>query len=420
MISTPPAAEVRLRRRLLRRWRLVVVGIIATIGLCLAATVLVPAKYTAGAILLLTPPPTTGPNGSPNPYLALGGLQPVADVLARALTSDTTLHDLRAAGLTGTYTVARDPLSDGPILNVTITSRSSDAALRDLGLLVGAAQPRLNDLQATESIPTKDRVSVQAVASATQAKASRKSQVRALVVAAAVGLIGTALGVTLLDVLLMRRRSRRAAVVAPAVAQPDPVTAPPLVVAAIQSQAGAEAQPAIAAPDVAEHAAFSGRRRLLRARQRIRRAAKAGAATGDLVRSGVRETAAAEPDSIADLTELLAESFNEGDAFGAHDVPQRDPEAVDEPTSDDTDTPRDDAETPRDDPSTAEVETREPAPSRRGMDALAQPIVLTKWRRMPGRSSVRLRWQDKSESSESGATAVSEASRDDRVGATSH
>jgi hypothetical protein len=201
--------EARLRQRLVRRWPVGIVGIAATAFLCFAATALVPAKYTAKANILLAPPPasaTAVKNGQPNPYQALGGMQPLADVLSRAMVSGGELVLLRHAGLIGSYAVQRDLTTDSPIVVITTTGRTPADALNDLSLVTNAVQPQLSNLQS--SVAPQYRVSARPITRDTAAKISRKSQTRALLVAVVAGIVGTVVAISAIDAFLLRRRRR--------------------------------------------------------------------------------------------------------------------------------------------------------------------------------------------------------------------
>ena len=89
---------------------------------------------------------------------------------------------------------------------------------------ITAWRKALDQLQAGQAIPAKDRVTLRVVSQDTVASASHKSQIRSLIVAAVAGLLATGLGVCLLDVLVLRRRDR-ADGRARAVASPEPVAA---------------------------------------------------------------------------------------------------------------------------------------------------------------------------------------------------
>ena len=212
-----PPSGTRLHDRLLRRWYLTLLGVLATIGLCVLALLLVPIKYQAQANILLTPPfnalsakNINAGTTNTNPYFSLAGLQPLADVVGRSMTTGSTVAQLKHRGLTGTYTVLRDQTTDGPILIVTVNGSTAPRALANLRLVLGTATPALDALQAKNSVPLQDQITIQVISFPTKASTVIKSRLRALVVAGAAGLIGTALVVSGIDELLLRRRRRGA------------------------------------------------------------------------------------------------------------------------------------------------------------------------------------------------------------------
>jgi hypothetical protein len=212
--------------RVVRRWYIALVGVLVTAGLCVTAAVMVPASYSATADVLLVPPlvPITSagqtPISDPNPYISLNGLQPLADVMARSMLSGTALVNLKKNGLTGSYTVTEDLVTNSPILIVTATGTTAIDALNNLHLVLATAPTELTQLQNAQNVADASRVSSQIVANPTKASLLRKTQIRALVVAGVIGLVLAALAVQLGDLLLLRRRARKAKVSA---LQPDQV-----------------------------------------------------------------------------------------------------------------------------------------------------------------------------------------------------
>ena len=198
-------------QQFVRRWYLTLAGLLGTIGLCALAAILVPAKYTATADILLVPPAvTTGPAANPNPYLSLGGLQPFADVVASNMNDGTSLATLRSAGLTSTYTVVPDANTNGPLLIVTTMGATPAATLKDLNAVLALAPVRVNQLQTARSIASSTLISVETVANVTKATPNRKTQLRAVIVAGAVGIVVSALGIGAIDWMLRRRTARKA------------------------------------------------------------------------------------------------------------------------------------------------------------------------------------------------------------------
>jgi hypothetical protein len=198
-----------LRRALLKRWYLVLAGLAATMVLCFGAMKAVPVSYEASADSLLVPAvATTG--GGQNPYLAVGGLTAPADVLAKAMGDVSILTSLRKAGISGSYAVSRDMSTNGPMVLVTAKDKTAAGALATLNAVVARLGPTMQRLQDSLSppVPARYQLTVHPVLSAKSASPLRKSQIRALFVAAAAGLIGTVFGVALFEGFVIRRQAR--------------------------------------------------------------------------------------------------------------------------------------------------------------------------------------------------------------------
>lgn len=204
-----------LPRIMVQRWYLTLIGLLITVTLCGLAALAVPVKYQAKAQILVLPPHTSVGTGG-NPYLALGGLQAASDVLARAMSDGKTFQLLRSEGITGTYTVARDLTTSGPILLVAAADSTPEGALSTLNGILAQAAPRLAALQDDLNVPQSTRLTSDVFTQDTAASTQRKSQIRAVLVGFAGGLFVTIMLVSAADSVLIRRRRRRAA------ATPDP------------------------------------------------------------------------------------------------------------------------------------------------------------------------------------------------------
>ncbi|MDQ2839109.1 MAG: hypothetical protein M3Y42_17855 [Actinomycetota bacterium] len=192
-----------------QRWYFTIAGLLVTLVLCGLASTAVAVKYEAKAQILVLPPKTTVGNGG-NPYLALGGLQAAADVLARAMSDAQTYAKLRGEGITGTYTVARDLTTSGPVLLVAADNSTPALALATLRGILAQAAPRLTDLQDALTVPDSTRLTSNVFTQDNAAAAQRKSQIRAILVAFAAGIFATVLLVSAGDSMLTRRSRRRA------------------------------------------------------------------------------------------------------------------------------------------------------------------------------------------------------------------
>lgn len=194
---------------MVQRWYFTLIGLLITLALCGLAALAVPVKYQAKAQILVLPPHTSVGTGG-NPYLALGGLQAASDVLARAMSDGKTFQLLRSEGITGTYTVARDLTTSGPILLVAADDSTPEGALSTLNGILAQAAPRLAALQDDLNVPQNTRLTSNVFTRDTVASTQRKSQIRAVLVGFAGGVFVTIMLVSAVDSLLTRRRRRRA------------------------------------------------------------------------------------------------------------------------------------------------------------------------------------------------------------------
>lgn len=197
--------------QLRRRWWLVLVGVLMTGALAYGATLAVAVTYTAQSSIVLIPPRTTA-DTEVNPFLAIGGLNPAADVLVRALNAGT-FHDTHAPeGGPAQFTVSRDANSSGPLLVVDVTDATPEGAMALLDTVVKQAPQTLAQLQADIGVQDSAAIHITEVARVARATPDRRSQSRALVVALVAGLAFTVVGVRVIDALLVRRAARRAGV----------------------------------------------------------------------------------------------------------------------------------------------------------------------------------------------------------------
>jgi hypothetical protein len=139
--------------QLRRRWWLVLLGLLATGAMAYGTTLAVAVQYTAQSSLVLIPPQTTT-DAPANPFLGIGGLNPAADVLVRALNSGT-FHDQHApAGGSSKYTVARDTDASGPLLVVDASAATPQATMDLLDAVVREAPVRLAQPSRTAPAPS--------------------------------------------------------------------------------------------------------------------------------------------------------------------------------------------------------------------------------------------------------------------------
>ena len=207
-----------------RRWYVVALGLLATAALCFGAMRLVPVDYVAQSSVLLLPSSTTIGTGG-NPYLALGGLQGVADVLARAMTDDAISAQIAPQGGTAKYTVERDATTNGPMLIIVATDVTRAGALATLDATLAQAPKVLSQLQKSVGAPSDALIGLGTITQDTIAQPVIKSQLRAVILSGVVGLALTVFSANLLDALLIRRRGTRRSAAASIATDAEPTGA---------------------------------------------------------------------------------------------------------------------------------------------------------------------------------------------------
>lgn len=195
-------------RLLLRRWYSVLAGLTVTAGLAVLATQFVPITYVASAHMVLLPPRASDGTGA-NPYMGLGGLENMADVVSIAMVDDTTMKKMIKAGVSDRFTVALDRTMSGPILLVTAEELTAAQASRSLELLMKQIPQTTLRLQTDSAIPTGSLIEVSVIGRKGEPAPARKSQIRALLVAVVAGLSLTLLGTAFLDSWILRRSGLR-------------------------------------------------------------------------------------------------------------------------------------------------------------------------------------------------------------------
>jgi hypothetical protein len=170
---------------------------------------LVPPTYEASGSFVLLPPASTIESGG-NPYLQLGGLNQVADILTRSMMAQSTSESVQQSHPTATYAVAPDPATSGPILVITAEDHTAGGAASTLSDVMALLPRQLGDLQEALGYTGEKQITSTVLAKDNQPKTIRKAQVRAIIAAVGAGLVLTGLVVALIDGLIERRHRTRA------------------------------------------------------------------------------------------------------------------------------------------------------------------------------------------------------------------
>jgi hypothetical protein len=199
-----------LPRQAVRRWYVTLFGLLVTAGLCLVAGKAVPATYQAKAdVLVMAASKSVGPGG--NPYLDLSGLQQAAEVLGRAMSDTTAADRVQRAGGSTSYSVLLDPRSSAPLLLITGSGRTPAIALQTLHQVIDLAGPTMTALQRAINVPTVYQITTKLITADQKASPVRKSQIRAVIAAGAVGVLLTLAAVAMASAFFERRTARKRA-----------------------------------------------------------------------------------------------------------------------------------------------------------------------------------------------------------------
>jgi hypothetical protein len=190
-----------------RRWYLTIAGVLITLGLCYGAYANTEPTLQRAASDLLVPGTTTIPEGG-NPYLYLGGLGQLSDVLVSSLNSEKSIGALQERFPHTTIVVGRDTSTSGPMITMTVRG-TDDAAVAGALAAVSKEVPQvLATLQTSAAVPEKARISVITLTSDDKSTVIQKGRFETVGMIGAAGLVLTILLVGLIDGLVIGRRER--------------------------------------------------------------------------------------------------------------------------------------------------------------------------------------------------------------------
>lgn len=195
-------------RGLLRRWYIVVPGILLAVAGAIGAYTLIQPGYERTATQLLLPGEGTVPPGVTNPYLYLGGLTQGSDIVVRVMQGEEVAGKVIADYPGTEVLVQRDPTVSGPVIQIIVVAKTDEAAAGALGALVAQSATVLEQLQDDQSVAADDRMSISTL---TQDTVSTLQQKTRLIMSA-----GVALGLVVLTLIVaslvdgLSRRPHRA------------------------------------------------------------------------------------------------------------------------------------------------------------------------------------------------------------------
>ncbi|MBK4348511.1 hypothetical protein [Lacisediminihabitans changchengi] len=198
-----------LLRSLVRRWYLLVAGLIITGVAAVGLFSVLPVSYHSSASMVLLPPKTaTGDDG--NPFLQLGGLNQAVDVLTRTLTSDSESRRILKANPGATFTVAPDGTTSGPIFIATSTAPTAAKATAMTDTIVATVPVALAQIQDGLSVQPESQIDVLVISQDAKPTLDSKIRLQASAGIIALGVALTVVATGLIDGLLRSRRRLRA------------------------------------------------------------------------------------------------------------------------------------------------------------------------------------------------------------------
>lgn len=193
---------------LLRRWYMVLIGIMLTAAAGLFVFRTVPVTFEATSSLVLIPPVTTVSGGS-NPYLYMGGLDQALSVLTVRMNSPVVADPILGKDPELSYAMGKDMTTAGPIMVISAAGDTEARTLNVLNQIVKSVPSNMKILQDQLQIPADTRITVMTIVTDTTAKAVNKKQIRSLLTVIAGGLALTLLLTALFDRAFIRLRKWR-------------------------------------------------------------------------------------------------------------------------------------------------------------------------------------------------------------------
>lgn len=170
-------------RVILRRWRVSVPALFLTVIAATVTYVKWPTTYQSSAELTLVASKTlsSSPGNGSNPYLAIGGLAPLASILITELSSNQAIQQLAALGVTDSFTAASPPFNAGPFVSLSLSGKNPTRILNSMPTIVNFAEKQLYSLQQTPishvAVPTNGQIKAVVISSpSTPAPVTKKKR----------------------------------------------------------------------------------------------------------------------------------------------------------------------------------------------------------------------------------------------------
>jgi hypothetical protein len=195
-------------RTLRRRWILTSFLFLLTLAAALAAWVKLPGPYQAESMVVLYPSQQASKLNGDNPLMSFGGSLNVAgDIVLRQVSSPSYAAQLAAHGYTSSFTIVDDPLTTGPILDITVTGKNQSQVEQTLTGVTAAVRNQLAAIQA--NYQPANRITSQVVSTQPTPKLLVSKKARTVVIVLGLGLVLTFAIPQVVDAEIAKRRGKR-------------------------------------------------------------------------------------------------------------------------------------------------------------------------------------------------------------------
>lgn len=177
-------------RVMLRRWYVLLPGLLVTAALIAGVYLLVPVNYRSQSTVTLLNSKKATVAFDGNPFLSTqASLTGMADGLARNLNSDDSRADLKSQGVTGEYEAKIADNALGPFMWLSVTGTDPAAVLKSDQLFTAYAEKRLQEFQAQQSVTPEAMIRMATLVPPQEPEAQTKTRLQYLVMAGALGFV---------------------------------------------------------------------------------------------------------------------------------------------------------------------------------------------------------------------------------------
>lgn len=195
---------------LVRRWYVIVIGLVLAGGTAWAAVAIVPTQYQASAnTIFLLSPNVTGVETPTNPYLILNpAVTTTAELVAGIVTSAAVKDEMADDGFTSDFSVAVSPERAAPLLFVTAVDLDPLTVVNTVYEVIRRIELELARIQEDAGSPEDQAIESVTFSVSNEAEVLEGSGRRTLFAIAFIGVIATVLAAFVVDRLDTYRRHR--------------------------------------------------------------------------------------------------------------------------------------------------------------------------------------------------------------------